>query len=135
MPQDYPKPIVPPPELSDEQVGEWLIDDDYPWDPSEQAVITITPSRLKNVARQAYQAGADQELEACCLEIIDGVCRLYVDETKLRERLANDLRAARRPKPPSLKEQALDAHNRMMAGEETQDDWAIVRRALEQLDD
>jgi len=36
-------------------------------------------------------------------------------------------------KPPSLKEQALDAHNRMMAGEETQDDWAIVRRALEQL--
>jgi hypothetical protein len=46
-----------------------------------------------------------------------------------------DLRFARRPKPPSLKEQALDAHNRMMAGEETQDDWAIVRRALEQLDD
>jgi hypothetical protein len=46
-----------------------------------------------------------------------------------------DLRAARRPKPPSLKEQALDAHNRMMAGTETQDDWTIVRRALEQLPD
>ena len=43
--------------------------------------------------------------------------------------------AARRPKPPSLKEQALDAHNRMMAGTETQDDWTIIRRALEQLDD
>jgi hypothetical protein len=45
------------------------------------------------------------------------------------------LRAARRPKPLSLKEQALNAHNRMMAGEEAQDDWAIVRRALEALDD
>ena len=118
-------PITPPPELSDEQVGEWLIDDDYPWDPSEQAVITIAPSRLKNVARQAYQAGADQELEACVGWLEHRIGGIYPDV----------LRAARRPKPPSLKKQALDAHNRMMAGEETQDDWAIVRRALEQLDD
>ena len=44
----------------------------------------------------AYRAGADQELEACC-ELMD------------RDFLAgpSDLRAARRPKPPSLKEQAL----------------------------
>ena len=68
------------------------------------------------------QAAADQELEACC-------------DWLMYEHDRQGLRAARRPKPPSLKEQALDAHNRMMAGEETQDDWAIVRRALEQLDD
>ncbi len=53
--------IAPPPEPSDTQVGEWLIDDGYPWDPQEEAVITITASRLKNVARQAAQWGADQE--------------------------------------------------------------------------
>jgi hypothetical protein len=126
MNQDYKHPITSPLELSDEQVGEWLIDDGYPWDPSEQAVITITTNRLKNVARQAFQAGADQELEAC----LEWVCC----ETTA---FAADLKAARRPepKPPSLKEQALDAHNRMMAGTETQDDWTIVRRALEQLPD
>jgi len=49
------------PELSDEQVNNWLIDDGYPWDPSEKVVITIKTSRLKNVARQAFQAGADAE--------------------------------------------------------------------------
>ncbi len=91
-------PIIPPPELSDEQVGEWLTADDYPWDPSEQAVITITPSRLKNVARKAFQAGADQELEACC----EWIWRETSDEGFIA-----NLRAARRPKPPSLKEQAL----------------------------
>ena len=87
-----------PPELSDEQVGEWLIDDGYPWDPSEQAVITITTNRLKNVACQAFQAGADQELEACC-EVLDNLNDGFWSEK---------LRAARRPKPPSLKEQALE---------------------------
>jgi hypothetical protein len=44
------------------------------------------------VARCAAQWAADQELEACCGELPG---------------LANFLRAARRPKPPSLKEQAL----------------------------
>jgi hypothetical protein len=79
-------------------VGEWLIDDGYPWDPSEQAVITITTNRLKNVARQAFQAGADQELEACC-DVLHQHDRAYF--------LPSQLRAARRPKPASLKEQVI----------------------------
>ena len=83
-------PITPPPELSDEQVGEWLIDDGYPWDPSEQAVITITTNRLKHVACQAFQAGADQELEACC-DVLHQHDRAYF--------LPSQLRAARRPEP------------------------------------
>ena len=46
--------------------------------------------------QQAFAAGADQELEACC-EWLPKYCPWDADQ----------LRAARRPKPPSLKEQAL----------------------------
>ena len=72
------------------------------------------------VATQAARWGADQELEACC-ELVPG--------------LTNYLRAARRPKPPSLKEQALEAQQRMWNGGSTHDDWNLIRRALEALDD
>jgi hypothetical protein len=115
-----------PPELSDEQVGEWLIDDGYPWDPSELAVITITTNRLKHVACQAFQAGADQELDACC-------------EWLMYEEDRQGLRAARRPKPPSLKEQAYAALDAYVYGNpdhgDKQNTYNTIRRALEQLDD
>jgi hypothetical protein len=120
-------PSTSPPELSDEQVGEWLIDDGYPWDPSELAVITITTNRLKNVARQAYQAGADQELEACCEWLASKV---------MSERKYPELRDARRPKPPSLKEQALLAIDTAVADDRLSADVAnVVRRALESIND
>ena len=115
--------ITPPPELSDEQVGNWLIDDDYPWEPSEPAVITITPSRLKNVARQAFQAGADQELEACCEWLSGCGCESY----------GRELRAARRPEPPSLVQRALHilgTHGNLSCAEHD-----TIRRALEALPD
>lgn len=51
----------------------------------------------KYIATQAARWGADQELEACCAWLQDP--DLNVDTYKLR--------AARRPKPPSLAEQAL----------------------------
>jgi hypothetical protein len=112
MTQDYKHPITPPPEV----IGEWWIE----WDSLDES----ERPRLEDfIAARAAQYGADQELEVCC-EWLDK--EGWSGESR-------QLRAARRPKPPSLKEQALDAHNRMMAGEETQDDWAIVRRALEQL--
>jgi hypothetical protein len=41
------------------------------------------------------------------MEIIDGARRFYIDETSDRVRLAEDIWTARRPKPSSLKEQAL----------------------------
>ncbi len=53
------------------------------------------------------QERADHMLDACCFEIIDGVGRLFIDETKLREHLVDHLRTAMRPRPPSLAEQAL----------------------------
>ena len=107
-------PITTPSELVEQWIKETRSHD----------CIGAYPADLEQcVATRAAQWGADQELEACCA---------LMDDWGLE---ASDLRAARRPKPPSLKEQALDAYNRMMAGTETQDDWTIVRRALEALND
>jgi hypothetical protein len=87
------------------------------------------------VLYEAFQAGADQELEACCDVLKDwGSC------------LSPDLHAARRPKPPSLKEQALAALEQVdgwavanMSHLAIHDDLVVgvntIRRALEQLDD
>ena len=92
MTESYP---VPPPEL----VGQWLCSEDYQWGPLEQASITITTNRLQNVATQAAQWGADQKLEACVN---------YIDNNMSGNK-AREFRAIRRPKPPSLKELALEA--------------------------
>lgn len=80
----------------------------------------------RHIATQAARWGADTELEACTT---------WVAIESLQA--AKELRAARRPKPPSLKEQALAklaAMERLWeaAGNEPSD---IVRRALEHLDD
>jgi hypothetical protein len=120
MTESYP---VPPPEL----VGQWLCSDDYPWGPLEQSSITITTNRLQNVATQAAQWGADQELEACCRW-------LAVESIEASQ----DLRTTRRPKPPSLKEQAQAELDRLVALIPTEGALAIaepIRRALEALDD
>jgi hypothetical protein len=49
------------------------------------------------ITAKVFQAGADQELEACC-EWLSVPCPSY----------GRELRNARRPKPPSLKEQAFE---------------------------
>jgi hypothetical protein len=74
----------------------------------------------------ATQWGADQELEACCEWIVQNCGKLHWWEIPV------SLRAARRPKPPSLKEQALALVN---SNKPYLDDTAmgIIRRALEQL--
>jgi hypothetical protein len=53
------------------------------------------------LAKLAAQYGADQELEACCEWLVSEGWFRYEHEA------VQDLRAARRPKPPTLKEQAL----------------------------
>ena len=75
-------PITPPPEL----VHQWA---DMLASHSDQAIFTM-----------ATQWGANQELEACC-EWLE--CNYNYPQVN------HPLRAARRPKPPSLKEQALVA--------------------------
>jgi len=83
---------------------------------------------VREVARLAYQAGADAELEACCEWMTD------------HGRWPSQLCAARRPKPPSLKQQAKDSLDRLTAdlayhGEEHSFRSDIIRRALESLPD
>ena len=102
-------PIIPPPEL----VQQWTREYDR-MDPR--------PNIEPFIATRAAQWGADQELEACCEWLQDP--DLNVDTYKLR--------AARRSKQPSLKEQALlvlDDANLDAAHHN------ILLRALEQLDD
>ncbi len=76
--------------------------------------------------QEAYRAGSDQELEACC-EWLEQKGFAFVDE----------IRAARRPKPPSLKEQALLALSHLLDGAahsmDTTEPVDYIRRALEQL--
>ena len=81
--------------------------------------------------KNGFQAGADQELEACC-EWLGDAPVVYNDNGDLHP--GSYLRDARRPKSPSLKEQALDIL------EYPKDFWSedevdTIRRALEKLDD
>ena len=74
-------------------------------------------------ATELAQRIADQELEACC------------EWTQYCEECGDSLRAARRPKPPSLKEQALA---RLTSLEELAESMGhspddTIRRALEAL--
>lgn len=78
-------------------------------------------------ATQAAQWGADQELKACCDWLNFHSAAAY----------ASDLRTARRPKRPKLKQQALalinhDPENQPFLSEEG---ITIIRHALESLPD
>ena len=107
-------PITQPPEL----VKQW----DDEWFDGRKA----TPDgELAYIATQAAQWGADRELEACCEWFI-------CDWTNIE--IADKLRAARRPKPPSLKEQALKALLHLDHGQHNER-CLLIRRAIEQLPD
>jgi hypothetical protein len=76
------------------------------------------------VATCAAQWGADQELEACCE---------WLRSKDILEPAIDALRAARRPKPPSLKQQALEALGKGCFP--SHDEICAIRRALEALPD
>jgi hypothetical protein len=77
------------------------------------------------IATRAAQWGADMELEACCEWIASRDLRTQSVAPCL-------LRAARRPKPPSLKKQALEA---LEDANLDSAHYNTILRALEQLDD
>jgi hypothetical protein len=90
-----------------------------------------TPDELwRKIADNSAQWGADQELEACCEWIYQHFqCGLE---------WSKDLRTARRPKPPTLKEQALRVlveNGTNLDGRMELDsaDIEIISRALEAL--
>jgi hypothetical protein len=111
-------PITPPPEL----VEQW-----------EAETAHTTKDEIWHVAVQAARWGADQELEACCEWLVSEGWFRYEHEA------VQDLRAARRPKPPSPKLQALKAISHLLDGAGRSADnanaAATIRRALEALDD
>jgi len=100
-------PITPPPELFKQWKDGWF-------DESESA---------DSLLLQAFQAGADQELEACVG---------WLDQNGYFDS-AHELRAAGRPKPPSLKEQALEVFEALIHGDASGLDVGVIRRALEAL--
>ncbi len=105
-------PITPPPEL----VQQWL-------EELYGGPVSVISPFDQRVLIAAAQWGADQELEACCE---------WIDADSV---MAAELRVARRPKPPSLKEQALDLLDKAEDPSWDINDFSIVRRALEALPD
>ena len=108
-------PITPPTEL----VEQWVTE---VWHEGTPARLSLSDM---HITTEAARWGADQELEACCAWLAQSTSEPYI----------NALRAARRPKPPSLKEQALEALEALPtpAGQVTADRLATIRRALEAL--
>ena len=108
--------ITPPPELVDQ------------WFDASVLEGAITYDEF-NFANLAARWGADQELEAMLAEL---------KALHLPDGYAAKLHAARRPKPPSLKEQALEQLRRVNAVlqfQATGGETSVIRRALEALDD
>jgi hypothetical protein len=118
-------PITPPPEL----VQQW----------GHNANLSGVPHNdehwayEQHIAIRAAQWGADQELEAC-LRLVE------IDAGEDAYDFARYIRAARRPKPTSLKEQALQALSEAvkMADDVPPEGICsgqadIIRRALEAL--
>jgi hypothetical protein len=116
-------PITPPPKLAARWVNEIYGDDGLGFD------VPLHPITLRLI-EHAAQWGADQELEAC-LQWLN-------HKNQNRPDWGLSLQDARRPKPPSLKEQALlqlDVLNADLAMHGLGTDLSQIRRALEQLDD
>ena len=113
-------PITPPPELVQQWFDIWQGSDDDDVAFADFVVV------------RASQYGADQELEACCEWVSQWRYMVGGNRPEV------GLRDARRPKPPSLKEQALEQLaciqtdlNKFGMGISTN----TIRRALEQLND
>jgi len=112
--------ITPPREL----ISQWL--DEF-YDPA--APSGIIPGELTiHIVTQAAQWGADQELDACCEWLTR--CGPWESEA------AQEMRGVRRP-TSTLKEQALEVLDGSIGllADEYPEEIAILRRALEALDD
>ena len=110
--------------LPEELVNQWRSTPEYT-DLSEKLfLVTLTTKKFQDIATKAAQWGADQELEACVKAIkqILGIEHVVTDDDVMCE-----LRAIRRPKPPSLKERLSKA---IIDGDERE-----ALKLLEGLDD
>jgi hypothetical protein len=93
-----------------------------------EAIDNSSTSWKQELTTQAARWGADQELEACCKWLVKNDWKA----------VHQHLRAARRPKPLSLKEKALlqlDTLNADLGMHGLGCDLSQIRRALESLPD
>jgi hypothetical protein len=111
---NYMNCITPPSEL----VRKWQIKIEY----------SSKRADREAVVAQLFQLGADMELEACCEYLTR--CAAWEPED------IQEMRDLRRPKPPSLKAQALDVLDHTQKGYGLAEvDLDTIRRALEALPD
>ena len=110
-------PITPPPELV------------------EQWVNNLAPKGMLSFANQAARWGADQELEACCEWLANA--RNHTLTWNEATNYSANLLHARRPEPPSLKEEAIDTLHliRDHLPADMYEKSFLIRRALESLPD
>jgi hypothetical protein len=110
-------------------IEDWRLAPEFCDGKKKIVMVTVSREKMQYITDQAAQWGADQELEACIG---------YVD-THVSGNRARALRTARRPKPPSLKEQALQSLLHLETGAhhsmDTTEPVDTIRRALEALDD
>jgi hypothetical protein len=122
-------PITPPPEL----VQQWRDVPEYATGLEKLTMVTLTTAKLQEIATFAAQWGADQQLAK------DAEWLNYntLNEPHLRiTPMGESLKEAMRPKPPSLKEQALEVLGNVQKGWGLAEvDLDTIRLALEQLDD
>lgn len=111
-------PIVPPPD----KIHNWIQLEKIGWS-------------IEQIIALAAQWGADTELEACCQVLYDRYDSVRHATGFPGSDMSDWLRAARRPNPLSLKEQALAILNDAHRGDLGDDEMATIRRALEQLPD
>jgi hypothetical protein len=114
-------------EPTPEQILEWIRSvirnvEDLKWAAPVDNLLCVCSA----IARIAYQAGADAELEECCDWVDEKPEDFGIDGSTLYD--------ARRPKPPSLKEQALEAFEALLNGEDSSH-FGAIREALESLPD
>ena len=96
-----------------------------------ESLIVDEEENVDVVLCEAFQAGADRELEACCEW-------LHWQNLATHPDLIPSLRAARRPKPPSLKKQALSELNLTAdpnGAELSRTQVELIRQALEAIND
>jgi hypothetical protein len=112
-------PITPPPNLVQQ------------WHDEAMKRFRANYNYTHDLTTQAARWGADQELEACIAWMMQ--MGYWGDDGKA----IPALRAARRPKPPSLKKQALslvpESGGIAMKRTYSPDELAVIRRALEAL--
>jgi hypothetical protein len=106
--------ITPPPEMAQQWMTEFY------------GTPVVPGEACTDLATRAAQWGADQELDACCE---------WLEQNQGRWEIPMALREARRPKPPSLKEQSLALIDLIQGNKKAWDinDLDVVRRALEAL--